>query len=261
VNEESPAAQPVATDAAPPLAAERSLPPPWGFWTTAAWTLISFAIGGAIVGGGVLWLNWNALDKIPEPQEDAWFSLQLIAINAVQIAVLAAAARLRGWPAAHYLGLTRPRGRDIVKGFLGLVVVLGVLEILTHLLGRQSVTPFQTDAYRAAQATGVLALMLMWLAFVVAAPVGEEVVFRGFLFRGWAASRLGVVGTIVLSALIFSAAHTQYDWFGVFQTFCLGALFAWLRWRSGSTAVTILLHVTVNFVSTVWTALVAQGLV
>ena len=138
--------------------------------------------------------------------------------------------------------------------------VVIALEILTYLLHRESVTPFQTEAYRASRAAGLLPLM--WVAFVIAAPVGEEILFRGFVFRGWAASPLGVPGTILLTSLIFSALHmAQYDWFGVFQTFCLGSLFGWLRWYSGSTSVTILLHMGVNLISTLWAAAKVEGLV
>jgi hypothetical protein len=37
------------------------------------------------------------------------------------------------------------------------------------------------------------------LAFVIIAPAAEEITFRGFLYRGWAASRLGVFGAILLT--------------------------------------------------------------
>jgi membrane protease YdiL (CAAX protease family) len=244
---------------AAPNATDHALPPPWGFWTTLIWALSAFLVGGAIVGGAVLWLNWNQLENLPEIQEDPWFPLQFIVANLIQVAVLAGAARLAGWPAGRYLGLVRPRGRDLAYSIAALAVVMGALELLTHMLGRASVTPFQTESYRVAQAAGLLPLL--WLAFVIAAPVGEELVFRGFVFRGWAASPLGGPGTIVLTSLIFSAAHTQYDWFGAFQAFCLGALFGWLRWRTGSTLVTILLHMAVNFASTLWTAMKVQGFV
>ena len=96
-----------------------------------------------------------------------------------------------------------------------------------------------------------LVLSLLLNAFFVA----------GFVFRGWAASPLGVVGTIAVTSSLFAIAHTQYDWFGTFQTFCMGALFGWLRWRSGSTTVTIMLHMVINFVATVWTALKVAGVV
>jgi membrane protease YdiL (CAAX protease family) len=235
------------------------LPQPWGFWSTLGWELLAFALGAAIVGGGVLWFNWNQLETLPDTQEDPWFPLQFIVSNVVQVAVLAIAARLARWPVAQYLGLTRPRLRDLAEGFAALALAMGALEILTHLLDRGSVTPFQTDSYRVAQAAGLVPLL--WVAFVVAAPVGEEIVFRGFAFRGWAASPLGVPGTILLTSVIFSIAHTQYDWFGTFQAFCIGALFAWLRARTGSTTVTILLHMAVNSISTLWSAVKVAGLV
>ena len=198
------------------------------------------------------------LDIAPDVQDDPWFPLHLIAINGAQILVVAAAARLAGWSPAGYLGLDRPGRRDVLHGLAAVIAMLLVLELITHLVGRESVTPFQTDSYRAARAAGMLPLM--WLAFVVAAPLGEEIVFRGFVFRGWAAA-IGVPGTILLTSLIFAGAHTQYDWFGTFQTFCMGALFGWLRWRSGSTTLTIVLHMLINFVATVWTALKVAGVV
>src|SRR5262249_16434630 len=49
------------------------------------------------------------------------------------------------------------------------------------LLGREIVSQFQVDIYRRASA----ASYLFWVWFtVVVAPIGEERLFRGFLFRG-----------------------------------------------------------------------------
>jgi membrane protease YdiL (CAAX protease family) len=44
------------------------------------------------------------------------------------------------------------------------------------------------------------------------------------------------------------------------QTFCIGALFGWLRWRSESTVVTIVLHMLVNFVATTYAVVKVEGL-
>ena len=44
------------------------------------------------------------------------------------------------------------------------------------------------------------------LAAVVVAPVTEELIFRGFLHRGWERSRLGVSGTIILTSVLVSTA-------------------------------------------------------
>jgi len=255
---ESSAILPQQDAAGTPLPADDQLPRPWGFLATLGWAVLAFALSAAIVGGAVLWLNRHQAN-VPDVQDDPWFPLQFILITLIQIAVIAAAARWAGWPAGRYLGLDRPRGRDVLHGFAALVVVIAALEILTHVVGRASVTPFQTESYRTARAAGLVPLL--WVAFVIAAPIGEEAVFRGFMFRGWAASWLGPVGTVAATSLIFAAAHIQYDRFGMFQTFCMGALFGWLRWRSGTTTLPILLHMVVNFVATGWTAIKVQGLI
>jgi membrane protease YdiL (CAAX protease family) len=235
-----------------------ALPRPWGFWSTIAWALAALAVAAVAAVGGVAWRNGARFDLILGLQDAASLSLQVIASNIVLILMLAFAARLSGWPVARYLGLVAPRAHDLLYGAGVIALSVGAFEILNYLLGRESVTAFQTDSYRAAQAAGLLPVM--WLAFVVAAPVGEEITFRGFLFRGLAASRLGVSGAILLSALTFAALHAQYDWFEVLQVFWIGALFGWLRWRSGSTTLTILLHMATNFLATLLTAAKVHGL-
>ncbi|MFL5105359.1 MAG: CPBP family intramembrane glutamic endopeptidase [Xanthobacteraceae bacterium] len=234
------------------------MPRPWGFWSTAGWALSAFVLAAVAVIGGILWRNSGRLDLTSALMDATSLSLQVVISNLVLILVLAFAARLSGWPVARYLALTIPRVRDFVYGISSVALLLSALEILNYLLGRESVTPFQTESYGAAHAAGLLPLM--WLAFVVAAPLGEEITFRGFLFRGWAASRPGVTGTILLTALTFAAVHGQYDWFDALQVFCLGALFGWLRWRSCSTTLTIVLHMMVNLLATSLAAAKVHGL-
>ena len=40
---------------------------------------------------------------------------------------------------------------------------------------------------------------------------GEEILFRGFLFRGWRRSRRDVWFVIALTALLWAVVHLQYD--------------------------------------------------
>src|SRR5829696_1833305 len=156
MNENAISAESGGADAGARIGPEGSLPRPCGFWSTAAWTLAAFALAAVAVGGWVFWLNWDELETTPDPQEDAWFTLQLILLNVVQVAVLALAARQAGWPVSLYLGLVPPRARDLLHGIVATGMLLGALEILTHLLGRESVSPFQTDSYRTSQAAGLL---------------------------------------------------------------------------------------------------------
>ena len=88
---------------------------------------------------------------------------------------------------------------------------------------------------------------VFWLlaAVVVAAPIGEEVLFRGFLFRGLA--RPGwEVHAIGATALVWALLHTQYSYFVVGEVFLEGLMLGWFRWASGSTVLTIGMHMLKN---------------
>ena len=61
---------------------------------------------------------------------------------------------------------------------------------------------------------------------------------------------------ILVLALIWSLLHVQYDWFGTAQVFLIGVLFGFVRWRSGSTTLVILLHMLLNLESVVETVIV-----
>jgi uncharacterized protein len=116
---------------------------------------------------------------------------------------------------------------------------------LSWLLGHFIVTPFQLDIYRTAEAAGWLPLL--WLAVVVVTPIGEESLFRGFLFRGWLRAPRDVWPVILVTAFLWAIVHVQYDWFVIFQVFCFGVMLGWLRWATGSTILTMLLHGLINF--------------
>jgi CAAX protease family protein len=85
----------------------------------------------------------------------------------------------------------------------------------------------------------------MILAIVVVAPIGEEAVFRGFLYRGLVRPGHEILA-IVAIALAWALLHVQYDWLGMLQIFALGLILGWFRWASGSTTLTVIMHVLIN---------------
>jgi membrane protease YdiL (CAAX protease family) len=176
-------------------------------------------------------------------------SITTIASAVVQVGMLALAARLAHWPAGEYLGLVRPATRPALIAIAVLIVFLLGYDGLTYLLGRDIVTPFQVDTYRTARDSG--SLPLLWLTFVIVAPIAEEIMFRGFLFRGWVRSERSAIPAILVISLLFAAIHVQYDWFGMLQVFFIGLLLAIGRWRSGSTLLTILMHLLANLWATI----------
>src|SRR4051794_28050867 len=105
--------------------ADAALPRPWGFWSTLAWAAGFFMLGQAGIVVGIEWLS-GVGDNTAVASEPR-LPLMLIGANAVQIAALAAAARMAGWPAARYFALTPPRRRDAIIGFVALVLVICAL--------------------------------------------------------------------------------------------------------------------------------------
>ena len=97
-------------------------------------------------------------------------------------------------------------------------------------------------------------------AMVVYAPVGEELMFRGFLYRGWARTPQAVLPAILAISTIWAGVHVQYDWFGMLQILIIGLILGWVRSRSGSTLLTMLLHGLVNAWATVETVVVVNAM-
>jgi uncharacterized protein len=81
----------------------------------------------------------------------------------------------------------------------------------------------------------------------LAAPLGEEFLFRGILQPGLM-SRLPPARAIVVTALVFSAFH--FDPVGLVPRFELGVLFGLLAWRSGSVWPGIAAHAANNLTAT-----------
>ena len=236
------------SDITPGTDAPRS---PWGLWATLGWVLLSFVLSA--IAGFVVVLIWRP-DAIMSGGADMLkdgplISVTTVASAIVQVGTLALAAKLARWPAGEYLGLVRPAMRPALIAIAIMIVFLLGYDALTYLIGRDVVTPFQVDTYRTARDGGTLPLL--WLTFVIVAPVAEEIMFRGFLFRGWVRSEHSASPGILIISALFAAIHVQYDWFGMLQVFFIGLLLAIARWRSGSTLLTILMHVLINFWATV----------
>jgi membrane protease YdiL (CAAX protease family) len=224
----------------------------WGYLATLGWAVLAF-LAGQFVGFGalILWRSgdWNAI--MSAPFDGVLVTLFIFISNPVTIAVLAVAVALARGRQADYLALHLPSGRDLAVGLVGLVALIALSDLLLYLSGRALVTPFQIESFTTAVAEGWAPAML--LAAIVVAPAGEEVMFRGFLHRGWARTPGTTWPAILVISLIWAGLHIQYDWTGVLQIFVIGLFLGWIRARSGSTLLTFLLHALFNLEGTIET--------
>jgi membrane protease YdiL (CAAX protease family) len=164
--------------------------------------------------------------------------------------LLGIVALKKGASPRSYLALN-PVSGPTLRNWLILVFVLILLsDAITVMLNRPLVPEFVSNLYLTTKP-----IWLLWLAFIIAAPLFEELFFRGFLFTGLASSTLRPTGAIVLTAVAWSLVHFQYDWYGIITVFVLGLVFGYARFTSGSVLLTVALHSFVNFVATVEAAL------
>jgi membrane protease YdiL (CAAX protease family) len=182
-------------------------------------------------------------------------SLSVIMGLPAVLAALWVAIRPTGTPFADYLALRWTTWKNLVAGIAGLIVLVLGWDLMSRMTGREVQPGFMADVLKSAEADGVLWLLV--LAFCVAAPISEELFARGFLYRGWSQSFLGPYGAIFLSSLVWTTLHLQYDWYFFGEVFCVGLLLGYLRYRTHSTWLTIVVHGLNNFgavVQTIWLA-------
>lgn len=143
----------------------------------------------------------------------------------------------RGSSLQHYLTLNRVTQRSLFKWLAILVVVLLMSELLVYFSNNHSASQFIRPIYQTAHP-----LWLLWIAVVIAAPVFEELFFRGFLFTGIAASSLGKTSAVILTSVMWAAIHLQYDAFYMLIIFTVGIILGIARLRTNSIFVPLILH-------------------
>jgi membrane protease YdiL (CAAX protease family) len=218
---------------------------PMGRGTTFVLAVFALLAGQLAALLALTWWYGQSIGRLPNFSGDgAAVTLIIVVSTPVEVVLLALFAGRASASAADYLGLIWPRRGEVVLGFAAMVALIIVGNVLSWLLGRSLVTPFQIDIYTTASASGWL--LWLWFAIVVLTPIGEEILFRGFLFRGWLQSPRDAWSVIVVTSLLWALIHVQYDWYVISQIFVFGLLLGWMRWATGSTILTLLLHALIN---------------
>jgi membrane protease YdiL (CAAX protease family) len=156
---------------------------------------------------------------------------------------------LRREPLAN-LGLRFERPLYLIGFGLGLGIATLILNAaLGALFVALGVRQNQSDQYPLF-AGDYLGQLFFLLGAAVVVPLGEEILFRGYVFgtllRSWSGRRWGTAGAYVLSALIFSLVHSLAATQGVIAllvpTFVMGLVLAWALHRTGSLVPSIIAH-------------------
>jgi hypothetical protein len=139
------------------------------------------------------------------------------------------------------LGLSRFETREIALG-CGLLVAVYFIVIINNLV--MMALDIITQADVISEMLGEIdSPFLFVFVIAIAAPVTEELFFRGFLFKGFR-EKYGWINALMFSSIIFALFHGQIA--TLIPTFLLGALFAYMFQRTGSVIPGMLLHFAVN---------------
>jgi hypothetical protein len=183
-------------------------------------------------------INFSANFTGSAPESDSFydydFALTSVVVYGLFLGIVAALATRR----RDLLALNEPRSWPAAAGgmFVVLLVTYGVAYI-SYKLGldpgeEQGITPDELDEER------VYPFLASTLAVVVAAPLAEELLFRGV---GYSLLRqYGVKLAIVAIGVAFALTHGLVEAFPIL--FVLGAALAWLRERTGSVYPGMILH-------------------
>jgi hypothetical protein len=213
---------------------------PWGAWTSIAWVVVAMAPQQLLA----LWImhSPSLLDSIG-PVLD--FLMWAIGPVVIVIAVL-----VRRLSIASYLAWTVPRPSDVLIAVGAALVVIFGIGVLDYAGNGGTSIGVDARAYRQYLAAGgtPLGFLLNSYGAWIYAPIVEETVFRGFLWRGLAASRLGNWGALLLTSVFFVASHTvDYANPGaIIAVAIVGPTLGLVRWCTGSSTACMITHCLFN---------------
>ncbi len=95
--------------------------------------------------------------------------------------------------------------------------------------------------------------MAMFLMFgiVILAPLGEELLFRGFLQKFLEEHWQDVTRAVLVTSLFFAIIHLNPFW--LIQIYLLGVMLGFLAWRTGSIWAGFILHAANNLMALLFT--------
>ena len=177
----------------------------------------------------------------------------------IPIGLLVGLSRRRRASFGDELGWNTHRlGQNLLYGVLGYAVALP-LVLLASAIGSHIHTPDPSNPAipLLANSTSVWTQAVLVLLATVAAPLTEELLFRGVFLQA-AKLRLGVWPAIVLTGFVFGFVH-PVGLSGMLPLMVLGGVFAWMAETRRSLAPSMLAHCLQNTFATLMVVLALAG--
>ena len=121
------------------------------------------------------------------------------------------------------------------------VGVLIIIDTLDRIIHQIIPTPnYIIDLSQIMRPDSTLGYVFLFLAIVIIAPFGEEVVFRGFLQKFLEDHWKDITRAVLVTSLFFALIHFNPFW--TIQIYILGVVLGFLAWKTKSVIPSIMLH-------------------
>ncbi|MGB0938743.1 MAG: CPBP family intramembrane glutamic endopeptidase [Colwellia sp.] len=147
-----------------------------------------------------------------------------------------------------FLGLQFADRVNLVKVFWIGVGFYLFISLLTYPL---SINPPQYMLDVKSQTNTIFDVLMLIIGICIIAPIIEEIIFRGLAYSRLIQSGLGETRTIIITSLVFTIIHIQYEIIVMLTILPFAFLLGYVRYKTGNLVCCIALHIQLNVFSTI----------
>ena len=138
--------------------------------------------------------------------------------------------------------VTLPTIKNTLIFSAGVLIAFDTLDRVIHKL----IPPpeYIIDLGEIMRPDSTLGYIFLFLAVVIVAPIGEEILFRGFLQKFLEEYWKDITRAVLVTSLFFAMIHFNPFW--MIQIYMLGVILGFLAWKTKSVFPSILLHIINN---------------
>ena len=225
----------------------------FSIFNTFLWMLF-FAIGIQAILGLIAAVGMGVFGMLDNEAELAFMRPDTIAIIGVISAILSYPLIKK---AAHQTGQSFPFEFLAFKSINGTTLIKVLFAGIGYYIFVSAISDFlaiDTPQFMLdvkSQTHTSIDMMMLVLGICIVAPIVEEVIFRGLAYARLAQSRAGVTGAIIITSLVFTAIHVQYDFIVLAILSLFAFLLGYVRYKTDNLIYCIALHLQLNVFSTI----------
>ena len=206
--------------------------------TRTAFIIVFLSIISAFLTGGII--TWLGMTYAESHQKIITF-ISFIVGQSLMVVPLIVFVKFKNLPffrSIRFKFLKYSTIKSVILFSTGLIILSDELDRIIQLFVP---TPeYVLDLNYLLKPDSFLSAILLFIAVVILAPLGEEIIFRGFLQQILEKHWKDITQAILFTALIFSLIHMNPYWF--VQIYFLGVILGFLAWKTQSIIAPLILH-------------------